>query len=253
MWEGRWCQAAPSPETKSLLQALCPLPRRCCSPHRPAQPQEEHTSKEKERETVTKEAAPPKRWGGNSKIQEESLNPKSVPFVEVGGSCSSLIAIQGGFGNLSTYRRWLLQFTVSFMDTLLFSLDSLLILAKASLTFVWRTSHKAIAIMPFNFHIPSVQRWWDTHGRHDQKQQLSDSERTVLHDQLPCFAAVMCHLNNRDWSILGAWKEPSVCFPEGVALHPSNSRWNSSHRKQLNPRQTVRNKITLNCFLSPCL
>lgn len=48
--------------------------------------------------------------------------------------------------------------------------------------------------------------------RDDQKQQLSVSERTILHEQLPCFAAVLWHLKNGDWSISGVRKEHLFVF-----------------------------------------
>lgn len=82
-------------------------------------------------------------------------------FLELGRSCSCVIAVQVGFGKLSPARRWLLQFVVSSIDVY-FSLNSLLILAKASLTSMWSTSQKTIAIIALNFHMPSAWRLWDT-------------------------------------------------------------------------------------------
>lgn len=164
-------------------------------------------------------------------------------FVELGGSCRRVIAIQVGFDNLSSARRWLLQFVVSSIDTLLFSwffADS------------WKgISNLCVKHIPesccnngFEFSHAFCMEIVKNPVQHDQKQQLSISECTVLHEQLPRFAAVLWHLKNGDWSILVwgktvclfSWGSSSAATKQTVKPQPQEELFSKADcEKQENP------------------
>lgn len=170
-------------------------------------------------------------------------------FEELGGGCSCVIAIQVGFDNLSPARRWLLQFVVCFIDTLLFSwffADSCKGLSNLCVKHIPESSCNNSFEFSHSFCMEVVR----DPIQHDQTQQLSISEHTILHEQLPHFAAVLWPLENRDWSIWGVRKDHlSVFLKEQLRSHQTDGETTATGSTWFQS-QTVRNKRTLNSFLS---
>lgn len=142
----------------------------------------------------------------------------------VGGSCSCVTAIQVDFGNLSTYRRRLLQFIMSFIDTLyffsLFFVDS----CKALFNLCVKGIRESYCNNAFEFlHIFSMDIG-DTHIHHDRS-----GSSLFLSSLPPCTSSCLVllqswHLNSGDQSISAVREEPSVCFAKGVALQLPSSQ-----------------------------
>lgn len=207
MWERRWWWASPSPQTPPTAFSMS-LPQGCCSSHWPAQPQRSTPPKKRQGKQSQKRQRPQKDEEKTLK-SKRSLWAPTLLFVEVGESCSCVIAIQVGLATSVLIGDgfcswWCLSWT---LDFLLIFIDSCKTLSNLSV----KNIPQSYCIIPLNFHKPSVWRSWDTHIRHDQKQ-LSVSEHTTLHKQLPCFAAVVWHLHNGELNISGVTKGPLLWF-----------------------------------------